>query len=776
MDSVRTNTDPWLLGAALLALLVPCMGHAQTAADAGITIPPDIRIDGPPPPTPPEVVTRDASGDATVRAIRLSEPIRLDGELDEAIYQQVPAVTGFIQTLPDEGAPATEQTEAWIMYDETNVYVSARIWESAPPSEWIANEMRRDTNQLRQNDHFGVVFDTFYDRRNGVMFYTNPLGARSDFSIINEGSFSIDWNPIWDVRSGRFDGGWTVEMEIPFKSLRYRPGKAQVWGIQLRRAIRRKNEWVHLTLIPRSAVSGTSGSTAIFRVSANGTLVGLEAPEASRNVEIKPYVISGLTTDRAAEPPTSNDPHGDIGLDVKYGITENLTADFTYNTDFAQVEVDEQQVNLTRFNLFFPEKREFFLEGSGIFDFAIGGIGGGGRGGNTPTLFFSRRIGLESGEPVPILLGGRVTGKVGEFDVGALNLQTEAAEEVGVESTNFTVLRLRRDILRRSSIGALFAGRSRSVRTEGSNQTYGVDGSFSFLEDLNLVTSYARTRTRGLTDHDESYQSRVSYNGDVWGAQLARLLVGENFNPEVGFVRQVGFRESQLSGRFSPRPRSIDWIRQFTLEASLDYLEDADDGFVETRTREARFQIEFESSDVFSVALTDSYEFLERPFEVASRATIPAGQYAFRDVRLGYNFGLHRPYSGNVSVESGSFYDGDKTTVSLSQGRINASERLSIEPSFSLNWIDLPGERFRTDLAVTRVNYAFTPRLFLGGLIQYNSSSETFGTNFRLRWEFKPGSEIFLVYTEARDTDVLDRFSTLSNRGFVIKANYLFRP
>lgn len=524
-----------------------------------------IRIDGPPPPVPPEVINRDESGNATIRAVRLTEPIDIDGELDETFYGTMRSFTDFIQSVPDEGAAPTERTEVWITFDDANIYVSARVWDSAPESEWVANEMRRDTNQLRENDTFTVIFDTFYDRRNGVVFYTNPLGALAEFQLTNEGNLNHDWNPIWDVRTGRFDGGWSVEMEIPFKSLRYRPGREQVWGLQLRRAIRRKNEWNYLTPLPSSVVgTGASGS---LRVSMAGTLVGLEAPPPSRNLEVKPYSIAGLQSERLNGGGISNDWNFDAGLDVKYGITENLTADFTFNTDFARVEVDEQQVNLTRFSLFFPEKREFFLEGRGIFNFAPG-VSGSGGGGGTPTLFYSRQIGLESGEPVPILGGGRVTGKVGPFDVGALSIQTDD-HGPGIESTNFSVMRLRRDIFSRSSIGILFENRSRSTVTEGSNQAYGVDASLAFFENVSFVTYYAKTRTEGLTGNDESYRASFSYRGDEWGAQLQHFLVGDDFNPEIGFVPRKGFRQTSVSGRYSPRPESIDWIRQLTFEGSL---------------------------------------------------------------------------------------------------------------------------------------------------------------------------------------------------------------
>jgi hypothetical protein len=734
--------------------------------------------EGPPAPVAPAVISRDATGGATVRAIRLSQPIRLDGVLDEPFYAETPSISDFIQSLPVAGGEPTERTEAWIAFDDSDIYVSARVWDSAPERDWVANEMRRDTNQLRQNDTFGVMFDTFYDRRNGVMFYTNPLGALAEFQITNEGNPNTDWNPVWDVRTGRFDGGWTVEMQIPFKSLRYRPGTEQVWGLQIRRAIRRHNEWIHLTSLPLSAAGG--GAQGVFRVSRAGTLVGIEAPPASRVVEVKPYGIAGLTTNMNVSPAIENDADADAGLDVKVGITENLTADFTYNTDFAQVEVDEQQVNLTRFSLQFPEKREFFLEGRGIFSVAAspsGGGGGGGFGGGgiVPTLFFSRRIGLQGGTPVPILGGGRVTGKVGAFDVGALNIWTDDLSSVGARSTNFTVLRLRRDIFARSSIGVLVENRSRSLVSTGDNQAYAVDGSFSFLEDVNVVGFYATTRTDGLTGSDDSYQANGSYNGDLVGGGIGHLFVGEDFNPEIGFVRRLGFRQTQANVRYSPRPASIDWIRQLRLQASVDYLENHPGGFVETREWSGTFQAEMENSDRFSVDFTETYENLISVFNIASGVAIPVGRYSFRDVQVGYSFGLQRPYSGNLSVRYGSFYDGTRTSVGFQQARIEVLPQLSLEPGISLNWVDLDGGHFTQHVASTRVSYSFSPRLFLSGLVQYGSAADAVSANLRLRWEWAPGSELFLVYTEERDTDVLDRWSELSNRAFVIKVNRLLR-
>ena len=742
--------------------------------------------EGPAAPLPPDVVSRDDRGGVTIRAISLTAGIQLDGVLDEPVYQDIVPITGFVQLMPDEGAPATERTEAWVMFDRSNMYVSARLWDSAPASAWVANEMRRDTSQLRDNDGFWVVFDTFYDRRNGVTFYTNPLGAIGDHAITNEGNPNGDWNPVWDVRTGRFEGGWTVEMEIPFKSLRYRPGPMQVWGIQLRRTIRRNNELVFLTPLPIAA-----GRRGIFRLSEAATMVGLEVPDAGTTFEIKPYGIVGLTSALADSPPTRNAGNGDAGLDVKYGITQNLTADITVNTDFAQVEADEQQVNLTRFSLFFPEKREFFLEGQGIFDFARGGGGqstrdsalrqeGGGsrRGsGNAPTLFYSRRIGLENGAIVPIMGGGRVTGKVGAFDVGALSIQTDDEAVSGAASTNFTAVRVKRDILRRSSVGGIFTNRSVSLGGDGAGQTYGVDGTFSFYDNVSFVTYLARTDTPGLETEDTSYQGQMIYAGDRYGFQAEHLLVQDNFVPEVGFLRRDNFRRSYGTARFSPRPASIDAVRQFRLEGSFDYILTADSGHVETRQTQLGFSTEFESSDRVGVSVADSYELLVEPFEPGPGVTLPVGGYSFRDAEVTVSPGAQRRLSGTFTVRVGEYFSGNIRSIGFSRGRLAVTERLSVEPTMSVNWIDTPHGAFRTDLVVTRVTYAFTPRMFFSGLVQYNSAAESLGSNLRLRWEYSPGSELFIVYTEDLDTDPLrpDRFSELRNRGFVVKVNRLFR-
>ena len=742
----------------------------QTADQGnGHSTEPAIVIDGPPSPVAPAVVSRDEAGHATVRAIRLDQPLHVDGVLNEAVYES-PSISDFIQQVPKEGAPATERTESWVMFDREYIYVAARCWDSAPPERWVANELRRDTNQLRQNDMFGVIFDTFYDRRNGFLFYTNPLGARADQAVTDEGNLNVDWNPVWDVRTGRFDGGWTVEMAIPFKSLRYRSGSSQVWGINIRRVIRRRNEWTHLTLVPASA--GVPGG--MFRLSRAGTLVGLDLPPASKNIELKPYGISRVTTDRARTPAVLNDPDGDVGLDVKYGVTANLTADVTVNTDFAQVEVDEQQVNLTRFSIVYPEKRDFFLEGRGIFDFARSGPVNSSAG-LLPSLFYSRRIGLNGSRVVPIDVGARLTGKVGPFGIGAMNIETGDVALSKTPRTNFSVVRVKRDILRRSTIGAMLTNRSVSSLAAGaSNLAYGADAAFSFFQSINVGGYYARSDTEGLTRDNDSYLGRFEYDGDRYGAQAQYLKVGDNFNPEVGFVRRDNFRRSFGSLRFGPRPKvRFKNIRQFTYQGSVEYIENGA-GQLETRNQTGRFAIERQNSDTFSVQGGTSYELLLRPFAVARNVTIPPGGYAFNDATVAYSRGLQRRVSGTLSLQRGEFYNGTITAFGYTGARVSILKQWSVEPSVSVNDVKLPAGNFRTTLIRSRSDYGFSPRMFASALIQYSSSDGLFGSNLRFRWEYLPGSELFVVYTDERDT-LKPGFPDLKNRAFVIKINRLFR-
>ncbi len=749
------------LAVLAFALAVPAAAAGQSAA---LSLGP---APGAPSPDPVPTVSRDAQGLLTIRATRLAERLVIDGRLDEPVYKVIQPAGDMVQIEPQPGAPATEQTDVWVFFDDKTLYVAARCWDSHPERE-IVNELRRDGTNFVNGESFAVILDTFHDRRNGFVFGVNPLGGIFDSAATNERDSNRDWNTIWEARSSSFEGGWTTEIAIPFKSLRYKLGGEQIWGVNARRIVKWKNEISFLSQTPPSL--STAG---LLKVSSAATLVGLTPPPTSRLFEIKPYAISGIKTDLTAEPVVSNKASGDVGFDAKYGITPGLTADFTYNTDFAQVEDDEQQVNLTRFSLFFAEKREFFLEGQGIF--AFGGYAQRRHNvpGDVPVLFFSRRIGLNEGRNVPIRAGGRLTGKVGQYSVGAVHIQTGDEPLSGARATDFSVFRVRRDIMRRSSIGALFTRRSVALAGDGSNEAYGIDGLFSFFQNLNVNSYLARTRTPGLSGDYVSYRAQLDYNADRYGVQLERMRVDKNFNPEVGYVRRRDFRRNFGMLRFSPRPASSKAVRKLAWQVSYDSFTNGD-GRLETREAQGAFQIDLQNSDIFSADFTDSYEYLPEDFSVVDDVTIPVGTYRFRNLHAQYALGAQHRASGTLSYDQGGFYGGSKKTAAYSLGRIEVSPNLSIEPGFSFNWVDVPQGKFLAKVVTTRAVYTLSPRMFAGALVQYNSSSHSVSANIRLRWEYQPGSELFVVYSDGRNTSLGD-FPRLENRSFVVKITRFFR-
>jgi hypothetical protein len=714
-------------------------------------------------PVAPAVVARNERG-VTVRAARITTPMTIDGRLDEAVYSQLQPITEFVQQEPRYGAEVTESTTAWVFFDDDSFYVACRC-KMADLGQIVANDMRRDSSNLRQNDNFGVFLDTFKDLRNGYLFYVSPVGGMFDGATANERTNNADWNTIWQAKVARSAEGWTAEIAIPFKSLRYQPGREQEWGINLRRTIRGKNEYAYVAPIrPEWGVGG------FFRASAAATLVGLEVPTAGKNLEFKPYAASRLTTDTLVKPAVRNEVDNDVGLDVKYGVTKSLTADFTYNTDFAQVEVDEAQVNLTRFNLQFPEKRDFFLEGQGIFNF---GSTQGQGGGDSPTLFYSRRIGLQGSTAIPINLGGRLAGRVGPYSIGVLNIGTDETTLPRVAATNFTVLRVRRDVLQRSSIGAMFTNRSVSTVSRGSNQVYGVDANFVLSQETSLSGYLARSQTGALTDDALSYRANFNYAADRYGAQFDRTVVGDNFNPEVGFLRRTQFRSNYGSLRFSPRPKKNTTIRQYVYETSIDYITNNDNA-LESRGVTAAARVDLQNSDTIGVTYLRDFESLEQPFSPGPGIVVPRGSYSFQHVRGQWSPGQQHRLSGTVAVDVGEFYDGTRQTASIN-ARLGITNQFGVEPNISLNWLERLGARSTVRVAGARATYTMTPRMFVAVLVQHSSTSKSLATNLRFRWEYQPGSEMFVVYSDAHDTSGLTSQFGLQNRGLVLKINKLFR-
>ena len=740
--------------ACLLATIAPPPVMSQTPAS----------IAGQPVPELPATISRTADGNIVVRAVRVESPPVLDGVLDEAVYRTILPAADFIQQYPWNGEPATEDTQVWVFFDSDNVYVALRAWDSRP-DQMVANEMRRDNRNIWQNDNIVVLFDTFLDRRSAFFFQTNPLGGVRDALVLNESTTNYDWNTVWDVKSRRDDEGWTAEMAIPFKSLRYASDSEQVWGFNVMRVVRSKNEQSLLSPVPDNAGTG-------MRMASAATLVGIEAPEGSRNIELRPYAISDLKTNLPAG--IENEVNADFGIDAKYGVTSSMTFDLTYNTDFAQVEIDEQQVNLTRFSLFLPEKREFFLEGQGVFDFAGSGGGSGVRrpSGPIPHVFFSRRIGLSEGTPVPIQLGGRLMGRAGPLSMGLLNIQTESASVANAEATNFSVVRIKSDVLRRSNVGVIVTNRSPSLTGEGSNLVYGADANMLFYENVQINGFYAHSSEPETGGDPGSYRAQAQYDSDRYGIQGEVMKVGDAFNPEVGFLLRDDFRRTSASARFSPRPTSSRYFRKLTWEASFDRFVNGAD-VLETQKEVGSFGVEFNSSDVLTLAFSRNLEFLTEPFEVAGDLVVPTGRHRFNEVTATLQLGPQRKVSGMLTLSRGGFFNGDRTGIGYN-GRVELSSQFAVEPRVSFDWISLAGAETRVTLLGVRPTLALTPRMYIGALVQYNSSIEALETNFRWRWEFEPGSDLFVVYTDGRDTTGRG-FSRLVSRGLAIKFTRFFR-
>ena len=722
-------------------------------------------LDGPPAPIAPEVVNRDTKGHATIRAVRITTPLDIDGRLTEAIYTQVKSAGDWVQQLPVEGAAATEPSEIWVFFDDKNLYISARFTD-AEPGHQIATELRRDNMNLIRNDSLSLVIDTFYDRRNGFSFQTSPIGTIRDQAIVDN-ALNESWNTVWDVKSNRSNAGWTTEIAIPFKSLRYGGAGPQVWGFNARRIRPWRNETTTLSAVPASY--GTGGGN---RLNVAGTLVGLETPEASKNLELKPYAISSLADDKTAAVPYTNDFNKAAGFDFKYGLTRSMIFDATVHTDFAQVEEDLQQVNLTRFSLFFPEKRDFFLEGQGIFAFGGGQLErSSGTDADIPVLFFSRQIGLNKGLAVPVVAGGRLTGRAGKYTVGAINVETDDQPESGAVKTNFSAVRLKRNIFRRSNVGLIATTRNPSGGQ--SNSTGGVDAAFSFFQNINFAGYLAKTTPSNKAGSDASYRSRFEYTGDRYGFEAEHIMVGEAFDPQVGSVRRTDFRRTYSQARFSPRTRRSKRVRRLSWDGSLDYVSNAPGTVVMNRDLVTSFTTELNSSDSVKVEYDHTYEFIPKKFAIAPGVFVPQGGYDGRTTKASYALGQQHLISGTVKASHGSLYNGTRTDASYS-GYIGLNAHFAFEPSATLAWVDLPGGSFTARVLTLRSIVTPTARMVLSSLVQFNAANHSLSSSARLRWEYRPGSEFFVVYSDGRST-LGSGIPDLLNRSIAVKVTKLLR-
>ncbi len=683
-----------------------------------------------------------------MRAFPVQGKLSIDGRVDDEAWAAAEPVTDFYQRETFEGIPATEPTHVSLLYDEENLYIGFRCFDSDPDRP-LARTMFRDEN-IAADDAVAVMIDAYNDHRSAVFLATNANGILFDMLQNGEesGTRNLNWDTVWYARGSQTAEGWDAEVVVPFRSLRFESpedGEEVIFGIGFKRNLPRKNEETYWPFV--------SNDSTWYRPAELGRLHGLRDIRSGRSVELRPYVLGGLARDESLN---ETDTRGEIGIDAKWGVTTGLTADFTVNTDFAQEEADVQQINLTRFSLFFPEKRQIFLESERSFLFGVP---------REAELIFTRRIGLSSsGGIIPILAGARLSGRQGAYSVGIMNMETNDVSAPGVPAENFSVVRLRRDISSRSNVGALFTNR------EGGgtfNRVYGADLNL-YLGNWSLESYAASMDAPGAGSGESSAYAKVEYRADRYGALYRYLDIGENFAPGIGFVRRPNSRQNLAQLRNSPRP-SMDLVRQLHFTGTLDYVPNQQ-GVLETRLLTGEYRITFESGHEAAVAYTDAFEFLEEPFRIRPGVEIEPGAYDFATVELRFD-SFPRSYRRvNVAYATGGFWDGERDTLTLGASyRLN--RHVDVSGDYQVNWVDLPASRFTTHLVASRVQIAFRTDLVLMSLFQYNDDTGQLSSNVRFNWIPRPGSDFFVVYNEL--DDVLGSFGA-RNRLLSVKFNYLF--
>lgn len=700
----------------------------------------------------------------SLSALRATEPIRLDGLLDEAVWQQAPAGSDFVQREPNPGQPATEETEVRIVYTETTLYIGIRALAS-DPSAVVAEEMQRD-GALFRDDSVLVLLDTFNDNRNAYFFEINPNGAFTDALVTDEGrDFNVQWDAVWRAVGQRTSEGWSAEMEIPFATLRFDPNQ-DTWGLQVRRLIRHKNEEVFWAPVPLEA--------GLFRISLAGDLTGIRGPEPGLNLRVKPFAVGSASNFQTPAGEVSDDDL-EAGLDIKWGLTRTTTLDLTYNTDFAEVEVDDQQVNLTRFSLFFPEKRDFFLENAGIFEFGFNPPG-------TPLLkpFFSRRIGISgvTGEVVPIEWGARLTGRQGPWSFGLLDAQTDSydlsAPFGSQPEDNWGVLRVKRNVGRRSNLGMIFTNRDQDGGI--GNQVFGLDANFN----PNRYTNFSGFVTRSSTDfsflgeqdtNDWAGGARAVWQGPVFGAAFDAVQIGEDFDAQSGFLLRRDIRRYVPRLTYQPRPKTRGRVRNYIYGLTADLVTDLDNVQQTLDFAANLFGVRLQSEDAFIVFADHTTDRLPGPFTISPGVVIPAGEYTFSDVGLDFETNNSRRVGLDGFVLAGEYYGGDRLSSQVTLG-VRASKYLRSDTTWVYNDIKLPGGAFTTNIVRQRIGLSFTPTLFTNTYIQYNEAADLLSLNLRFNWLYRPGADLFLVFNQNWRAQTLGDLSE-GDRAVILKFTYL---
>ena len=658
------------------------------------------------------------------------EEARLDGRLDEAFWQRAEPATDFIMQDPILGGTPTERTEVRIAFDRDNLYMGVTAHDSEP-DRLLGNTMRRDET-LGSDDRFMWTMDTFLDQQSGYFFEMNPYGLMADAVMGPGGSNNRQWDGIWDARVVRSEIGWTLEIVIPFRTLNFDPN-APAWGINFQRTVRRKSE--------ETLWTGHQRNQGLRRMSNAGLLVGIQDVSQGVGLDVRPFAAGHIAEAPGRVPSIPREESGDIGLDLFYNITPNLRANVTVNTDFAETEVDQRQVNLTRFPIQFPEKRAFFLEGGTFFDFAQG----------APVQpFFSRRIGLDqNGQPQTIDGGAKLTGQAGANDVGLLFVRT--GSDQGIVGEDFGVLRVRRRVLTQSYFGGIYTWRHERSSTIDDRHTAGVDfrlatSSFLGSENLELSGFVLGNAEAGNTDDALAFGGRLSYPNDLWSGSLDVSEVQANHNPALGFVRRRGFRSYSPSINYAPRPEGHRLIRQVRFGADMSLLTDMSNTVV---TREWNFtlgEVSTHAGDNVGLVLTPVYELLDDDFEISPGVILPTGtDYHFARWRVGAGSANRRVLAVNGSYTWGGFFSGDRRDVSLGLA-LRPRPGIRVNGALERNRVDLPQGSFTTRLYRLILDTQLNPRVYAVNNLQYDSVSRVLGWQARFRWIVSPGNDLYLVY------------------------------
>lgn len=731
----------------------------------------------------PAPAQRVTAGVPNVHAVRVEELPEFDGLVDDSIWDRIKPATGFVQQNPDEGEPSTERTEVRIAFDETNLYFGIICFDSRP-DDIVVTQNRRD-GSLIDTDSIQLLIDTYNDGQNAFVFGTSPTGIEFDAQVTKAGqtrgfgggparaggvggggaqqagaaAFNLNWDAVWKVRSQVTDRGWESEIVIPFRTLRYRPGSDQTWGLNISRNLRRRNEL--------SFWSPVSRAFELSQIEIAGQLHGIEA-RSHRNLKLLPYVVGSFAQDfRSADDRSQAKLKG--GLDLKYSLTPGLTLDGTVNTDFAQVEVDDVQINLTRFDLFFPEKRPFFLENAGFFEFGSP---------REVEVFFSRRIGLDDNRlEVPIDGGARLSGKMGKYQVGLLNMQTRAAEG-RAPANNYSVGRVSRELPNRSSVGIIAVNRESVGESDGVaafNRTFGADANIGIGKYANWFSYVAGTQTPGLEGSSHAYSSRLDYDDAIHRISVSYLEVGGDFNPEVGFVRRVNFRKPSASYRYTYYPKNSAW-RTIEPHAFFQNWYTLGSNQKESGFEHYHLDSRLQNGGRLGLAYNRNFERLRVPFKVFPGVELPVGAYQFGETIANFQSDPSAVLFGGGNFAIGDFYSGDITAMSFTGG-VRRGQNLTWTLTWSRNLIDLPVGSFTTDLASLRFNWSITPKSYFQTLSQYSNRTNQMSHNIRLGLLSTSSTGLFVVYnTGMLMRDYLDPHSVerrLETQALFIKFNHL---